>query len=250
MCKIKKVLVLPDIHAPNHHIPSVRSVIKFAKVYRPDICIVIGDLCDFNSLSRFQVIKESELISLNDEVDAANEMLDMIELALPRKCEKIFLEGNHDQRPTIYRLNSWDATCKKLFGKDRLEDARVLYELDKRGWDFYEYGKCFPYGHALFSHGWFVNQYHAAKTVRRWFKTVFYGHTHQYQTHTINGMDGLPVTGMSIGTLSKFDLGYLKGVPPDWCHMMLYIDFFGDCFTPHPTTIINGKFFADGQLFQ
>lgn len=249
MTKIKKVVVIPDIHAPNHHEPSIKSLLSFIKDYKPDVVVHLGDLCDFNSLSRFSVIREDELISLTDEIKSANTMLDRIESVLPRKCKKVFTEGNHDQRPTIYRLNSWDSQCKKLFGMDRLEDAKVLYNIEKRKWTFVDHGKCYQIGHALFTHGWFINQYHAAKTVRRWFKTVIYAHTHSHQVHTINGMDGLPVAGISIGTLSRFDLSYLKGVPPDWCHMFAYMNFFGDSFTTHTIPIINGKFFTNGKLY-
>jgi len=55
---------------------------------------------------------------------------------------------------------------------------------------------------------------------------------------------------MSIGTMSRFDLSYLKGVPPEWVHMICPIDFYGNgYFTPHPTTIIKGKFVDQKKLY-
>ena len=243
MKKITKVVVLPDIHAPKCHYPSLKVVLEFIKDYKPNMLIQLGDLCDFDSLSKYETLKEKDLTSLNHEVESANEVLDSIEKVLPWNCEKVLLEGNHDRRPETYRLNRWDAQAKRLFGMAQLPDFHVLYNLKKRGWSWVEENKLFDVGRASFVHGFFTNQYHAAKTVRRWFKTIIYGHLHQYQVHTISGMDQLPVSAMCIGTLSRFDLSYLRGIPPDWCHMFMYMEFFGDgFFTPHPVPIINGKF--------
>jgi len=249
MSKIKKILVLPDIHAPKHHEPSFNAALKFAKDFKPDYCIQLGDLCDFNSLSRFDVVRESDLVPLSDEIEAANLCLDRIEKAVGGKCKRVITEGNHDQRPEKYRLNSWDKGVQKLWGK-RLENADVLYNTKKRGWGYLPYGQIFKLGHAHFTHGWFTNKYHTWKTVTRWFKTIFYGHTHTWQVHSVVGLDQQPVSAVSLGTLSRFDLDYLKGVPPDWVHMFGYLYLMPDGnFTPYMPTIINGKFVAEGQLY-
>lgn len=200
-------------------------------------------------MSRYDVVREGDLVSLKDEIDSANHILDDIEHVLPNGCKKVLLEGNHDQRPEKYRLNSWDKDVQKLWGK-KLENADVLYHCKKRGWEWHNYGEVYKHGKALFTHGWFVNSYHAQKTVRRWFKSIFYGHTHTYQTHSILGMDKLPVTGMSIGTLSRLDLDYLNGIPPDWVQMFMPIEFMSDgSFTPHPIPIIKGRFAFNGTQF-
>jgi len=250
MMQKTRVLVIPDTHAPNHDSACIKAVLKFAKAWKPDVCIHLGDVGDFNSLSRYQVASARELIGLDNEVKACNEMLDMIEYALPKKCKKVVTLGNHDQRPEMYSLNNWDAQCRKVLGRKNLGTAQELYHLEERGWRWFDYGQVFRMGKAMFSHGWYYNQDHAAKTLRKWFKNIYYGHTHQYQTHTVNGMDGYPVQAMSLGTLSRFDLSYLKGAPPDWCHMFCYFDFWGPNFTPHPTTIIDGGFMAEGELWQ
>jgi len=247
--KIKKVLILPDIHTPKEHKPSLNAALLFADDFKPDYCIQLGDLCDFNSLSRFDVVRERDLVSLQYEIDSANEMLDRIEKAVGPKCRKILTEGNHDQRPEKYRLNSWDKNIQKIWGR-RLDNGAKLYGLRVRGWDFHEYGRIFRLGHAHFTHGWFTNAHHAKKTVQRWFKTIFYGHTHTWQVHSVVGLDQLPVSAVSLGTLSRFDLDYLKGVPPDWVHMFGYLYLMSDgTFTPYMPTIINGKFVAEGQLY-
>lgn len=247
---ITRVVVFPDIHAPKQDKQCMGVALDFTRDYKPDIFIQLGDLCDFDSISRFDTARERDLIGFVQEVKAANQVLDQIENVLPKGCRKVLLEGNHDRRPETYRMNRWDSKVQDILGIPRMENYDVLYRLKERGWENYDYGEAFKLGKAIFAHGWFVNQYHAAKTVRRWFKTIIYGHTHMYQVHTINGMDGLPVAGMSIGTLSKFNLSYLKGLPPDWVHMFMYMDFLQDgSFTPHPVPIIKGRFVANGKLY-
>ena len=248
---IRRVVVLPDIHAPKEDKKAMRAVLKFIRDYQPHELIQLGDLCDFDSISRFDTAREKDLVALKDEVEAANVMLDSIEAVLPRGCKKVILEGNHDHRPEMYRLNRWDKNVMNVLGMSNLPNWDVLYNLKKRNWETREYGELYKLGKAMFSHGWFTNSYHASKTVHRWFKTIIYGHTHTYQVHSINGLDGKPVMGMSIGTLSRFDLSYLRGLPPDWVTMFMYMDYWRDgTFTPHAIPIINGAFTAEGKRYE
>jgi len=246
--KVLKGIVFPDIHTPKHDEPAVHAALQFTKSYNPDIFIHLGDLCDFNSLSRFDIINEDEIVSFNEEVLAANLMLDRIEDVLPRKCKKYFIEGNHDQRPQLYRNNNWDKKIHKLIGP--LEDCKDLFHLKDRGWHFTERSGALKLGHAIFKHGLYTGIYHARKHLEKHFKTTIYGHTHNWQVHSRNGMDEHPVAGISIGTLSRFDLEYLKGEPADWTHMIMAIDFFPDgTFTPLCIPIINGRFSFNGKVY-
>jgi len=248
--KITRVAVIPDIHAPKHHKKSVDAVFEFLKFYKPKLCIQLGDWCDYSSLSRFAMLKEDELVGLRQEEGEANDLLDRLDSILPNGCEKVMCEGNHDRRPETYNLGNFTGDMKKITGKKNLDLFHEAYNLKKRGWSWVGEGRCFEFGKALFTHGWFINSFHAKKTVSKFFKTIIYGHTHSYQTHCINGMDGLPVAGMSIGTLSRFDLGYLHGVPQDWCNMFMTMDFFGNgFFTAHPIPIIKGQFCKMGKVW-
>lgn len=251
MSKFQKWVVLPDIHAPLHNEEALKPVLAFIKDYKPDGLIQLGDLCDFNSLSRFDKNREEELVSLHAEIEAANSILDRIDSVCPKRIVRVLLEGNHDARPTRFRLNRWNSQVQDILGMPRLGDFHELFHLRKRGWDWRNYGQCFPVGKALFTHGWFVGSYHASKTLKRWFKSIYYGHTHTYQSHTVLGMDGLPVSAVSLGTLSRFDLSYLHGVPPaDWINMFAHFEFFGSGqFTPHPVPIINGRFVTNGKYY-
>lgn len=251
-------VVFPDIHTPRHHVPSVKAALSYLKELRkknkPDIFIQLGDLCDFDSLSRFQVINSKDMVSLIDEIRSANELLDEIDSILPKHCQKIITFGNHDKRPELYRLNNWDSKDQKLFGKsfgyERIPNADVLYKLKERGWKWVDYGDTVEIGKAVFTHGWYVNKWHTEKTLTKWFRTIIYGHVHNWQVCNRNGMDGNPVAAMCIGTLSRLDLSYLKGVPPDWMHLFMQMNYFADgTFTPLMIPIVNGRFIMDGVVY-
>ena len=251
-------IIFPDMHTPRHHKPSVNACLNYLKALRkinkPDFFIQLGDLCDFDSLSRFQVMDSKDMISLVDEIKSANDMLDTIDSILPTKCVKVMTMGNHDKRPEIYRLNSWDQKDQKLFGSqfgcERIPNAEVLYGLVKRGWSWVDYGDVVRVGKALFTHGWYTSKWHTDKTLLKWFQTIIYGHVHNWQVCNRNGMDGHPVAAMCIGTLSEFNLSYLKGVPPDWVHLFMQVDYFKDgTFTPHMIPIIKGRFIINGNIY-
>jgi len=247
---IIRVIVLPYLHAPKHNLKALKTVFKYIKHYKPHYLIQLGDWCNYDSLSKYDVLKTKELIGLQAEEKSANEVLDDLEDNLPFGCKKIMCEGNHDRRPETYNLNNWTKEAKKITGKSYLKLFHEAYNLKKRGWQWVEEGQCYKLGKCLFTHGWYVNQFHAAKTVKKWFRTIIYGHSHQYQVHAINGMDGLPVAGISIGTLSRFDLSYMGGVPVDWCNMFMRLEFWGKgFFTPHPITVINGQFSDLGSVW-
>ena len=261
MVKLKDLstgVVWPDLHAPRHHIPSVNACLDYLRFLRkrnkPDFFVSLGDWCDFDSLSRFQVINSKDIISLHEEIASANQVLDQLDGILPKHCVKIMTMGNHDKRPELYRLNNWDAkdtkTLGKIMGFERIPNAEALYKLKERGWDWVDHGELIKIGKCLFTHGYFTNKWHTEKTLMKFFKSIVYGHCHNFQVANVNGMDGLPVAAMCIGTLSRFDLSYMRGVPPGWVNMFMTMDFFKDgTFTPHPIPIINGRFIKDGRIF-
>lgn len=247
--EITKVVVLPDTHCPDHSIMSWNAVGQFIIDFKPDYLIHLGDLCDFTSLSHFRVASEKELRGFQFEVAETNKWLDEIDVIVPKRCRKVITLGNHDQRPEIYRLNNWDATARKLMGVDHLEGAPQLFRLKERGWKVIPHGGTFKLGKALFTHGYFTNKYHAQKTVTRFFKNIYYGHTHDHQSHTIVGMDGLPVEAMSLGTLQCLNPAWLRGAPTSWVPMFAYMYMYDGKYNLYPTKIINGGFVAEGRYY-
>ena len=191
----------------------------------------------------------SDIVTIEEEVCSANELLDEIDRAVPRNCVKFMVGGNHEARYERYMINeAARAKDKRLHKFSTWFDE---YKLHKRRWSHCEYGEYYELGKIIFTHGWYSSGNHAQRHLSLWHKNVFYGHTHQFQVATGVGLDGRPILSASIGTLSKHDLSYLVGKPPvNWLNMFSYIDSRDDgSFTPHFVSIVDGKFTELGKTF-
>ena len=188
-------------------------------------------------------------MQLDLEVAAANSLLDKLDWSV-KKCAKWMIGGNHEARYERFRINAG-----MLLTVRRMKGFRTWHEeynLLQRGWEFVEYGGHLQIGKCIFTHGWFVSG-GSAKKMAECFpgRNVIFGHTHQHLIYGCMDERGLPIESESIGTLSRFDLSYLKGKPPiNWIHSFCYIDMLDDgTFTKHYVRIIDGKFVEYGKLF-
>lgn len=158
--------------------------------------------------------------------------------------------GNHEARYDKFIANDGFTLSIR-----RMKDFRSWYfeyRLMERGWDYRDYGQHYQIGKIVFTHGWYAND-GAAKKMAECFpgRNVIFGHTHKHLIHTSIDEKGLPIQSESIGTLSRFDLSYLKGKPPvNWIHMFTYIDMLDDGrFSKHHVNIIDGGFIELGKHF-
>ena len=253
--KLYRTIVLPDIHTPRHHEPSLKAILPFIKDFKPDRLVQLGDFCDWDCMSKHSMYNVDEFIEMSDEVKAANLMLDRLEKVLPPKCEKIMLGGNHEDR---YH----QAKAAHMFVPDKISKSMAQwkdswaheYDLDKRGWKWTEYGEIVEFGKLVFTHGWF-----AAKTSgdmrstadQAPGKNIICGHNHKHHVYGCMDEKGLPIESESIGTLSRFDLSYLRGRrATDWVHGFMFIYTKKDGkFNKYFTHVIDGEFIANGKVY-
>lgn len=246
---MERIVVLPDIHCPNHNKEAINAILKFNRVYKPTVLIQLGDFCDWDSVSTYDPRREEDIVSIEHEIRESNNLLDLIERSLPKKCRKIMIGGNHESRLTKFKVkHGFEISIRRM--KD-LKDWYEEYNLDRRGWEHCNYGEYVEVGRILYSHGWFCGGSHADRHLKLFHKNFIYGHTHQFQVATANGLDGKPVMAASIGTLSNFNLSYLVGKPPvNWMTMFAYIDMRSDgTFSPHFVPIVGGRFLELGKEF-
>lgn len=237
------------MHVPNQYEPAVVSAIKFIRYYKPTHLIQLGDFCDWDSVSGYEIRRERDIITIEEEIADSNWMLDRLDKAVPKTCKKTLIGGNHEARYERARLNrGHDVVIRQL---KSFSSWYKEYNLDKRGWDYLEYGECLTLGKIIFTHGWTCGPTAATKHLNMFHKNIIFGHTHTFNVAVGSGLDGHPVLAATIGTLSKFDLSYLVGKPPvNWIHMFAYIDMFEDGkFTPHFVPIVDGTFIAEGKVF-
>lgn len=91
-----KIVVVSDIHAPFHDVPALTHIAKAEA--DADVCVVLGDLGDGYSLSRFvkyeTVPYEAELAAITQILERFSETWPLVKL----------LEGNHDSARLERRL--------------------------------------------------------------------------------------------------------------------------------------------------
>ena len=248
---MKRIVVLPDIHTPNQHEPSIKSALQFIKFYKPDTLIQLGDFCDWDSVSSYDPSAEHEIQPIQYEVEEANALLDRIDKIVGKKCTRIMLGGNHEARYEKFRVNQGF-----LVGIRRIKALTSWHEeygLDRRGWEHVEYGENVKIGKVVFTHGWASGSNSGLDMSRRFpGRNVIYGHTHQHIVYGCMDENQLPIECESIGTLSKFNLSYLNGKPPyNWINSFMYIDMNEDgTFSKHFVRVINGQFTEFGRLFK
>lgn len=245
-----RILVLPDVHCPNEEYNAIKPILQFIKFYKPNYMIQLGDFCDWDSVGSYDPHRESDIQTIDREIDASNSLLDELDRTIPKGCKKVMLGGNHEARYEAFRVKHG-----MLVGIRRMKDMTSWqneYNLYKRGWEPVEYGGHYQLGKIIFTHGWYASS-GAAKAMAECFpgRNVIFGHTHQHLVYGALDERNLPIESESIGTLSKLDLSYLRGKPAkNWCQGFMYIDMMENGnFSKHFVHVIQGKFIEYGREF-
>lgn len=93
------VLVGSDAHIwPGKPSLGMRAFTQFAKELQPALVVLNGDVLDFPQISRHPPIGHQALPDVQDEIEAAQEQLHKIELAVKRSTKLVWTLGNHDAR--------------------------------------------------------------------------------------------------------------------------------------------------------
>ena len=122
-------VIAGDFHVPYHDPHAVGCLLGYLKDTKPDGFTINGDYIDAYSLSRFSKNPEREL-QLQDELDEANAILDLIDAALPKNCTKRFVVGNHEARLERYLCDN-----ARAFHGLRALELDSLLKLTERGYE-------------------------------------------------------------------------------------------------------------------
>lgn len=123
MTKATKVMVTNDWHIPYEDRKAINIANKVAKVYKPDVYVINGDLIDMYSLSFWD--KNPENFDVTHEIDKTKAYLKDLRNVLGNKTSIIYTEGNHEARLQRYLWKN-----PELAGLDVLKMENLL-ELDK-----------------------------------------------------------------------------------------------------------------------
>lgn len=234
---MRRILILPDIHAPLCDWRALYPVLKYASDVKWDEVVQLGDLVDFNSVSGHNEgrpgLVENDRVA--DELDAASEVIDAIRDAVG-KARGVVLKGNHEWR--------WDRFVEK---HPVLEGLVNIADLLPAGWklvECYPKGEVYRAGHLAFTHGAYCNKHHAMTHADHYGCNIVYGHTHTVQNHTkVAYGKGKAYGAWSMGCLARLDMPYLEGRPTAWQHAFGEAFIHDDgTFNLYTTVVTNGGF--------
>jgi predicted phosphodiesterase len=239
----ERVLIIPDCHHPYHDKKAWALLLKAARVFKPDIIIILGDFADFYAVSSHSK-NPNRVRNLEAEVAAVNDALD--ELDTIGAARKVFVSGNHCDRLERYLMDR----APELFN---MVSVRDLFELPKRGWSFVPYKRHAKIGHLYVTHDTNRAGRYAHYQSQADFggANVVIGHTHRLGYMVEGSAQGQPHVSAMFGWLGDFDqVDYMHQVRArrDWSHGfgLGYLQPDG-CVHLTPVPIINGKVVIEGE---
>jgi len=195
---VKKFWVGFDRHAPEFDPTIDKIVAEFLADFKPQIRVAGGDWMTCDQVSSFE----------NESPTHLAEEFAMTRDILERWGVTHFLEGNHEQR--LSRPGT--KLDQRLRG---MCDVQTHLKLKESGIKFLPYHPrdgVLRIGELKILHGFYANEYVAAKTAKTYGTCVF-GHAHRFQTfwpkEAFNNN-----CGFSIGMLGRIEQTYMESRPP------------------------------------
>jgi predicted phosphodiesterase len=249
--EIYKLIVLSDLQIPYHCPKAVSALEQYLADERWNEWLQIGDLMDFDQVSRWNEGKPEALArSLSKDYAIGNAFLDRQQAIVRQRNPKAkftVLAGNHCIRPEKFA----DAN-PQVRGLIEMEHG---LQFEKRGIKYvksYPKGELHKVGKAYFHHGLYTSANHAKKMAEAYGVNIFYGHTHDVQQYSkVLWGKNRTIVGQSLGCLCRYDLSYVGKNPTAW--QQAFATFFirpDGYFDYYITRIFNGSFVApNGKVY-
>lgn len=203
---LTKFVALGDIHFPFENTTSLEKATRFLIKYKPHYLVLLGDIVDCYSLSRFDK-DPRRILSLQTEFDLATMWISFISTALPT-TKIIYIEGNHERRLQKY-LNSHPEISSL-----RTLTIPQLLHLDELN---VPYVKNFTLGDLFFTHGEVVRK-HSGQSARGEMEvndtSGISGHTHRL-SHFFKTTTHRDLQWLEAGCLCSLEPTYLD-TKPNW----------------------------------
>lgn len=203
----ERVAFLPDIHVPYHDPALVASALRLVKDFKPHRVVLLGDLFDFHSVSRWNASQE-RLDNLQEELDEGVALLRSVRKAAPNAALELTM-GNHDER-----LRKYVKEQGRALASLRSLDFVALVEAKAIDLRVHEGCGFLLRPNFLVRHGTMIRK-GAGSTAKAEALAAgvngISGHTHRLGTFRQAGYGGIQWT--EAGTLSRVDPPYVLGVP-------------------------------------
>lgn len=248
---MRRALIIPDTHAPNHDKKAVEAVMAYASTQRYDELVILGDLGDFDSVNSHNAKKPGlqEGKRLKDDFASTKAVLEDMVYAARRvnpSCTAHYLLGNHEARAEAAALAN-----PAWLG---LSDIGTALDAVGLGVKLYPYRKrkaAMRIGKLHFLHGSYFGENAVKKHLDRLSCSFVMGHIHRVLLVTKPSQHGT-MLGACVGHLADPDIGesYLDG-PDGWQQGFAeaYIHDNGN-FNLYPIVIVKGAFVGpDGRRY-
>lgn len=222
--------IMPDSHGMYIDKPAFHAALKDLKALGPDEVVFLGDHVDcegFMAEHHVQHYGGERKYSYEEDIGAANWMLDCVQSAAPRAAFH-YLEGNHESHVERWILGHHLATAKDVDFLRRLVAPEYLLRLAERGIPYYrrsvqyngistpgviKLGKCY-FTHEAGASGSTA----ARKHVNAFAASVVFGHTHRAQGEVVRKVATEEIGSWSPGCLSQLVRLYNHSHPVEWTH--------------------------------
>lgn len=200
--------IISDLHVPYHDDTAVTTAVRYLQGVGIDGLVILGDLCDFYSISRW--VKDPKQRDFKREMADCRVMLKWLRQEFP-DIPMVLKQGNHEER---YDHWLWqhaaelaDEPACSLPQMLRLHELDVEYVSEKRP---VLVGKLpLLHGHEL-QRGISAPVNQARGAFLRTGHTVLVGHGHRTSVHCEPDMFGRETTTWSIGCLSDLNPEYSR----------------------------------------
>lgn len=171
-------------------------MVKAMKEFKPDVIIILGDFCDFYTVSRFDK-DPSRKLNLKWEIEEVNKGLDELDTLGAKK--KIFIAGNHEFRMDKFIHNK----APELYGIITTEES---LKLKQRNWIFVPYRKDYKLGKIYLTHDIdAIGRNAVHKAIDVYMHSVITAHTHRIGYAVEADGVGEPILSASFGWLGDVD---------------------------------------------
>jgi hypothetical protein len=216
----RSALIIPDAHAtPDYCNTRFDWLGRFARQFKPDYVICLGDWWDFPSLSRHDPLGSRTMdgVSYEKDVEAGNDAMDRFRYAMGpafHRSRNVFCLGNHDVRPDLYTNE-----------RGNLEGTVTMNDLWLEDWEVIPYRDIFTFEGIAVSHhmsagvsGRPIGGVSAARQlVQKGHTSSIVGHSHVIDHSEHTRRDGQKIFGLVAGCYSHPHYGKDHQPRSNWC---------------------------------
>jgi len=242
---IKKALFWPDTHIPHQNEPSCKAILKLMEDEKFDIMSIVGDFMDLGCIGHWDRNKHRtlELKRLKNDYIIGNALLDEIDSRLPKKCEKHYLDGNHED--WAYDL------LEEMPALEGMIEPTSQLQLVERGYNLHKYNELLKLGRLYVTHGIYAGANPIKKHLDELKVNILFGHTHTLGMRLSSSIAReIAFAGYNIGAVCDLSPDFMRKRPNSWTHGFAIGYFFPNgYFDVQLIRIVQGKCIVNGKVY-